>query len=49
VAHRPSWIDGRIAVLVAALDEYGMSSSRADGADLINERLAWVLSQTDIS
>ena len=49
MANRASWIDGRVDVLLAALDELGMSSSRADATDLIEERVAWVASQMGIS
>jgi len=39
---RRSWLDGRVDVLLAALDEYGMSASVVSAAELIQERVQWV-------
>jgi hypothetical protein len=39
---RPTWLDGRVDVLLAALDEYGMDTSRVSAAELIRERVDWV-------
>jgi hypothetical protein len=39
---RRTWLDGRIDVLLAALDEYGMDASRVSAAELIQERVQWV-------
>jgi hypothetical protein len=40
-----TWIAGRVDVLLAALDDSGMSVSRAAAAELICERVEWVSSQ----
>ena len=37
-----TWLDGRVDVLLAALNEYGMSASVVSAAELIQERVAWV-------
>jgi hypothetical protein len=39
---RRTWLDGRVDVLLAALDEYGMSASVVSAAELIQERVQWV-------
>jgi hypothetical protein len=39
---RHTWLDGRVDVLLAALDEYGMDASRVSAAKLIRERVEWV-------
>jgi hypothetical protein len=39
---RRTWLDGRIDVLLAALDDYGMDASRVSAAELIQERVQWV-------
>lgn len=46
---RPSWVDGRVDALLAALDELGMSVSRAAATELIQERVQWVSAQMGIS
>ncbi len=46
---RPSWVEGRVDVLLAALSDLGMSVSRAAAADLIHDRVQWVSSQMRIS
>lgn len=42
---KPSWVEGRVEVLLAALHDLGMSASRAAVAELIDERVQWVSSQ----
>ena len=49
MASKPSWIDGRVDILLAALDELGMSVSRAAATELIQERVQWVSAQMGIS
>ena len=39
---RRTWLDGRVDVLLAALDEYGMDISKVSAAKLIQERVQWV-------
>ena len=46
---KPTWVDGRVDALLAALHDLGMSTSRADATELIHERVRWVSSQMDIS
>ena len=46
---KPSWVDGRVDTLLAALHDLGMSISRAAATELINERVQWVSSEMDIS
>ena len=46
---KPTWVDGRVDALLAALYDLGMSMSRAAAAELIHERVRWVSSQMDIS
>ncbi len=46
---KPTWVDGRVDALLAALDDLGMSMSRAAATELIHERARWVSSQMDIS
>jgi len=46
---KPTWVDGRVDALLAALHDLGMSMSRAAAAELIHERVRWVSSQMDIS
>jgi hypothetical protein len=46
---KPSWVDGRVDTLLAALHDLGMSISRAAATALINERVQWVSSEMDIS
>jgi len=46
---KPTWVDGRVDALLAALDDLGMSMSRAAATELIHERVRWVSSQMDIS
>jgi hypothetical protein len=46
---KQTWVDGRVEVLLAALQELGLSASRTAAADLIRERVGWVSSQTGIS
>ena len=36
---KPSWVDGRVDTLLAALHDLGMSISRAAATELINERV----------
>ena len=49
MTRKPSWVDGRVDVLLAALHDLGMSVSRAAAAELIGERVRWVSSHMDIS
>jgi hypothetical protein len=49
MAHRAGWIDGPVDVLLAALDELGMTASRRAAVDLINERVSCVASQMGTS
>ena len=49
MAPRQAWVDGRVDVLLAALQDLGMSASRAAAADLIHERVRWVSAQAGIS
>jgi hypothetical protein len=44
-----TWVDGRVDVLLAALQKLGLSVSRAAAVDLIHERVRWVSSQVGIS
>jgi hypothetical protein len=46
---KPSWVDGRVDALLAALHEFGMSVSRAAAMELIHEHVQWVSSQMGIS
>jgi len=46
---QPTWVDGRVDALLAALHDLGMSASRAAATDLIHERVQWVSSQMGIS
>ena len=46
---KPSWVDGRVDTLLAALHDLGMSVSRAAATELIHERVQWVSSEMDIS
>jgi hypothetical protein len=46
---KSSWVDGRVDALLAALDELGMSVSRAAATELIQERVQWVSAQMGIS
>jgi hypothetical protein len=46
---KPTWVDGRVDVLLAALHDLGMSASRAAASDLVHERVRWVSSQMGIS
>lgn len=46
---RRSWLDGRVDVLLAALGEYGMDTSRASASDLIQERVARVATHMGIT
>ena len=46
---KPSWVDGRVDTLLAALHDLGMSVSRAAATALIHERVQWVSSEMDIS
>ena len=46
---KPTWVDSRVDALLAALDDLGMSMSRAAATELIHERVRWVSSQMDIS
>lgn len=46
---KDNWVDERVDVFLAALDELGMSASRAAATELIHERVRWVSSQTGIS
>jgi hypothetical protein len=39
---RRTWLDRRIDVLLAALNDYGMDASRVSAAELIRERVQWV-------
>jgi len=39
---RRAWLDSRVDVLLAALDEYGMEASRASAVALIQGRVQWV-------
>ncbi|HEY3514603.1 MAG TPA: hypothetical protein VGL36_35815 [Kribbella sp.] len=44
-----SWVDSRVDMLLAALDDLGMSVSRAAATELLQERVRWVSSQMGIS
>ena len=46
---KPTWVDGRVDVLLAALHDLGMSASRAAATDLVHERVRWVSSQMGIA
>jgi hypothetical protein len=46
---KPTWVDGRVDILLAALHDLGMSTSRVAATELIGERVRWVSSQMDIS
>lgn len=46
---RRSWLDGRVDVLLATLDEYGMDASRASASELIQERVEWVAAHMGIT
>ena len=46
---KPTWVDGRVDTLLAALHDLGMSASRAAATELIHERVHWVSTQTGIS
>jgi hypothetical protein len=46
---RPTWVDGRVDVLLAALHDLGMSMSHTAATELIHERVRWVSSQMAIS
>ena len=46
---QPTWVDGRVDALLAALHDLGMSAARAAATDLIHERVQWVSSQMGIS
>lgn len=46
---RRTWLDGRVDVLLAALDEYGMETSRVSAAELIQERVDWVAAQMRVT
>lgn len=46
---RRTWLDGRVDVLLAALDEYGMSASTVSAAELIRERVQWVAAQMRVT
>jgi hypothetical protein len=39
---RCTWLDGRVGVLLAGLDEYDMSASTVSAAELSQERVQWV-------
>jgi hypothetical protein len=49
VTPKPTWVDGRVDALLAALHDLGMSASRAAAAELVAERVGWVSSQMRIS
>ncbi len=38
---KPSWVDGRLDALLAALHELGMSASRTPGTALIGSQTSW--------
>lgn len=44
-----TWVDARVDILLAALEELGMSTSRADATELIHERVQWVSAQMRVS
>lgn len=46
---RRSWLDGRVDVLLAALDEHGMDTSRVAASELIQERVEWVAAHMGIT
>jgi len=46
---RPTWLDGRVDVLLASLEDYGMDASRVSAAELIQERVQWVATNMRIS
>lgn len=49
MTRKPTWVDGRVDALLAALHDLGMSVSRTAAAELIGDRVRWVSSQMDIS
>jgi len=49
MTRKPTWVDGRVDALLAALRDLGMSASRAAATELIHERIQWVSSQMRIS
>jgi hypothetical protein len=49
MASKPSWVDSRVDSLLAALDELGISVSRAAAGELIQERVQWVSAQMGVS
>jgi hypothetical protein len=48
-SRRRTWLDGRVDVLLAALDEYGMDTSRVSAAELIQQRVEWVAAHLRIT
>lgn len=46
---RRTWLDGRVDVLLAALDDYGMDASRLSAAELIRERVQWVAAHLHVT
>jgi hypothetical protein len=49
MAGRRTWLDGRVEVLLAALEEYGMDASKMSAAELIQERVRWVAAQMRVT
>ena len=49
VDRRRTWLDVRVDVLLAALDEYGMDASRVPAAELIQQRVEQVAAQMRIT
>ena len=49
MTRNPTWVDGRVDALLAALSDLGMSMSRAAATELIDERVRWVSAQMAIS
>jgi hypothetical protein len=46
---RRTWLDDRVDVLLAALDEYGMDTSTVAAAELILERVEWVAAHMQVT
>jgi hypothetical protein len=49
MAGQRTWLDGRVNVLLAALESYGMDTSRVSAAELIQERVQWVAAQMRVT
>lgn len=49
MGNKSTWVDGRVDVLLAALHEFGMSSSRSAAAEFIQRRVQTVAEQMGMS